>query len=138
MGTGVELLATKKVGIKSGISPASYTVNGLKFNDGSTLNADAIIWCTGFKSTDVRHSLSEILGDGAEAIQNKMDGTWGVDAEGEVRGLWKRHIGVDNFWVFAGGAHQHRWYSKVLALQIKGALENILPKPYIDTPAVGV
>ncbi|KAM3067350.1 hypothetical protein ACMFMF_009842 [Clarireedia jacksonii] len=40
--------------------------------DGSTLNADAIIWCTGFKNLDIRPGLSEILGGGAEHIQNKM------------------------------------------------------------------
>ena len=134
IGTGIELLSTKKVGIKSGVSPASYTPSGLRFSDGSILDADAIVWCTGFRGTDLRHGLPEILGDGAEDIQKKMDATWGVDAEGEVRGLWKRHAKVENFWVFAGGTHQHRWYSKVMALQIKGALEGILPKPYIDVP----
>ncbi|KAF4629510.1 hypothetical protein G7Y89_g8635 [Cudoniella acicularis] len=135
MGTGVELLATKKVGIKSGVSPESYTASGLKFGDGSTLDADAIIWCTGFGDADVRQGVSSILGDGAEAIQNKMEATWGVDAEGEVRGLWKRHADVDNFWVMGGGTAQHRWYSKVVALQIKGALEGIFPRAYRDVPA---
>jgi len=130
IGTGVELLATKKVGIKSGVSPVSYTASGLKLTDGSTLDADAIIWCTGFKDVDIRQDLSAILGDGAEAIQGKMDGTWGVDAEGEIRGLWKRHQKVDNFWIFSGGAAQHRYYSKVVALQIKGILEGILPEAY--------
>ncbi|CZR63123.1 related to flavoprotein involved in K+ transport [Phialocephala subalpina] len=134
IGTGVELLATKKVGIKSGVSPTSYTDSGLKFTDGSTLDADAIIWCTGFRGIDIRQGLSGILGDGAEAIQNKMDATWGADAEGEVRGLWKRHANVDNFWIFGGGTAQHRWYSKVIALQIKGILEGILPEAYRDVP----
>lgn len=134
IGTGVELLATKKVGIKTGIIPASYTASGLKFEDGSTLDADAIIWCTGFKDRDARQSISRILGDGAEAIQNEMDATWGVDAEGEVRGLWKRHANVDNFWIIAGGTAQHRWYSKLVALQIKGALEGILPEAYRAAP----
>jgi hypothetical protein len=134
IGTGVELLATKKVGIKSGVSPASYTANGLKFTDGTTLDSDAIIWCTGFKDVNIRQGLFDILGGGAEIIQNKMDSTWGVDAEGEIRGLWKRHANVDNFWVFGGGTAQHRWYSKVIALQIKGILEGILPEAYRDVP----
>jgi hypothetical protein len=135
IGSGIELLVTEKVGIKSGVSPASYTSSGLKFSDGSTLDADAIIWCTGFKDVDVRHSIFEILGDGAEAIQNKMDATWSVDAEGEVRGMWKRHANVDNFWIMGGGTAQHRWYSKVVALQIKGALEGILPAAYREVYA---
>ena len=134
IGTGVELLCTKKVGIKSGVSPVSYTSSGLRFSDASKLDADAIVWCTGFNGTDLRHNLSDILGEGAEVIQDRMDSTWGVDAEGEIRGLWKRHAKVENFWVFAGGTHQHRWYSKVIALQIKGALEGILPRPYLEVP----
>jgi hypothetical protein len=136
IGKGVELLCTKKVGIKSGVSPTSYTSNGLRFSDGNILDADTLIWCTGFGDVDVRHSICEILGDGADDIQNKMDATWGVDMEGEVRGLWKRHTNIENFWVFAGGTHQHRWYSKVIALQIKGALEGILPKPYTEMPTI--
>jgi hypothetical protein len=135
IGTGIELLTTKKVGIKSGVSPVSYTARGLKFSDGSMLNADAIIWCTGYGDVDVRHSITDILGHGAEAIGKKMDATWGVDAEGEIRGLWKRHANVDNFWIMGGGTAQHRWYSKVMALQIKGALEGILPEAYRDVPA---
>jgi hypothetical protein len=134
IGTGVELLATKKVGIKSGVTPVAYTANGLKFSDGSTLDADAIIWCTGFGDVDIRKDLPGMLGDGAEAIQSKVEATWGVDAEGEIRGLWKRHEKVDNFWIFAGGAAQHRYYSKLIALQIKGALEGILPEAYRDVP----
>ncbi|KAH8646369.1 hypothetical protein BGZ60DRAFT_465011 [Tricladium varicosporioides] len=132
IGTGIELLATRKVAIKSGFVPVSYTTGGIELSDGSILEADAIIWCTGFKDKDVRQSITDILGDGSEAIQNKMEATWGVDTEGEIRGLWRRHANVDNFWVFSGGAAQHRWYSRVIALQIKGALQRILPEAYRD------
>lgn len=130
MGHGVDLLTSGKVQIRSGVSPGEYTSTGLKLSDGSLVNADAIVWCTGFGNVDLRHNLSEILGEGSDVIQNDMDATWGVDAEGEVRGLWKRHPNVDNFWILAGGAHQQRWYSKVVALQLKAALEGILPEPY--------
>ncbi|PQE06767.1 flavin-containing monooxygenase protein [Rutstroemia sp. NJR-2017a BBW] len=134
IGSGVELLATKKVDVKAGVYPVSYTTNGVKLSDGSTVDADAIIWCTGFKDVDIRQDISEMLGDGAEAIRSKMDATWGVDSEGEIRGLWKRHEKVDNFWIFAGGTAQHRYYSKVVALQLKGALEGVLYEAYRDLP----
>lgn len=47
IGTCVELLSSKKVGIRAGVSPVACTPRGLQLNDGSTLNADAVVWCTG-------------------------------------------------------------------------------------------
>ena len=135
MGPGIDLIATKKVGIKSGVSPTGYTPEGLQLSDGTYLTADAIIWCTGFGSGDGRKGISDALGIGSEQIVGKMEPLWGVDAEGEVRGLYKRGLYQDNVWVLAGGTTAHRFYSKVIALQIKGLLEGLLSEPYRETPA---
>ncbi|KAK2055329.1 FAD/NAD(P)-binding domain-containing protein [Colletotrichum caudatum] len=134
MGDGIDLIANKEVGIRSGVVPEAYTPEGLLLSDGSALETDAVVWCTGFGSTDGRTHLPDALGAGHEAIAGKLEPTWGVDAEGEVRGLWKRQTGVDNLWMFAGGTAQHRWFSKVIAQQIKGVLEGILPEAYRRTP----
>ncbi|EFQ31574.1 hypothetical protein CGRA01v4_01474 [Colletotrichum graminicola] len=134
MGKGIELISKKKVGIRSGVVPKAYTSEGLLLSDGSTLETDAVVWCTGFGDLDGRKRLSSELGAGYEAIASKLEPTWGSDAEGEVRGLWKRHAGVDNLWMFAGGTGQHRWFSKVIAQQIKGVLEGFLPDAYRRTP----
>ncbi|KZL72461.1 flavin-containing monooxygenase [Colletotrichum tofieldiae] len=134
MGKGIELITTKKVGIRSGVVAKAYTAEGLLLSDGSMLETEAIIWCTGFGNVDGRKDLSDVLGVGAEAIASKLEPTWGVDAEGEIRGLWKRHPGVDSLWIFSGGTSQHRWFSKVIAQQIKGVLESILPDAYRRTP----
>ncbi|KAL0941338.1 flavin-containing monooxygenase [Colletotrichum truncatum] len=136
MGKGIELITTRKVGIRSGLVPTAYTADGLILSDGSEVKTDAVVWCTGFGNLDVRHSLPSILGEGTEAFASKMEGTWGVDAEGEIRGLWKRQPNVENLWVFAGGTAQHRWFSKVIAQQIKGTLVGILPEAYRKTPDV--
>ncbi|KXH61080.1 hypothetical protein CNYM01_13113 [Colletotrichum nymphaeae SA-01] len=138
MGSGIELITTKKVGIRSGVVPKSYTSNGLVLSDDSTLEADAVVWCIGFGNVDGRKNLPDTLGIGAEDIARRLEPTWGVDAQGEIRGLWKRHPGVDNLWMFAGGTAQHRWFSKVIALQIKGILEGILPDAYRRTPEAPV
>jgi hypothetical protein len=130
IGTGIELLSTGKVGIKSGVTPISYMENGLNLSDGSKLVCDAVIWCTGFSSVDIRPSITGILGAGSEALAASMDATWGIDAEGEVRGLWKRQTNVKNLYVISGGGAQHRWFSKVVGLQLKGALKGILPDAY--------
>ncbi|KAF4886350.1 putative indole-3-pyruvate monooxygenase YUCCA3 [Colletotrichum fructicola] len=136
MGKGIELITTGQVGIRSGVVPAGYTADGVLLSDGSEVKTDAVVWCTGFGNLDVRKSLPDILGKGAEQFASKMESTWGVDAEGETRGLWKRQPDVDNIYVFAGGTGQHRWFSKVIALQIKGMLEGIFPEAYRRTPGV--
>ncbi|CAN9247702.1 unnamed protein product [Alternaria alternata] len=134
MGPGVDLITKKQVGIKSGVVPVAYKPKGIVLSDESILVADAIIWCTGFDSGDGRKGIAEALGEGGEVIANKMEPLWGVDLEGEVRGLYKRGLYQDNVWVIAGGTTAHRFYSKIIALQIKGLMEGLLPKPYRETP----
>ncbi|GKU06592.1 unnamed protein product [Fusarium langsethiae] len=140
---GTELLAQGRAGIKAGVDPVAFTETGLQFSDGSTTDADAAIWCTGFADRDVRDTVVEILG-GDEGVQDenivgphdiaaRLDATWGVDSEGEIRGMWKRHLPLKNYWVIGGFTQQHRWYSRVLALQIKAALEGVLPEAYRES-----
>jgi hypothetical protein len=102
----------------------------LRLSDGTTLQSDAVIFCTGFRDLDARVVVADILGEGGEFVRDGMEATFGVDAEGEIRGMWKRHAGVENFYVMGGGAGYQRWYSKLIALQIKGALEGILPEAH--------
>ncbi|CRK23763.1 hypothetical protein BN1708_013796 [Verticillium longisporum] len=133
MGTGgVDLIVSGTAKVRSGVTPVSYTSTGLRLSDGTLMEGDSLIWCTGFE-TDTRKELGAILGEGADVVASKMDAMLGVDGEGELRGLWKRHGGVDGLWVLSGGAGQHRWYSNVVGLQVKGWLEGILPDAYRDT-----
>lgn len=122
------LIADGKVGVKSGVEISSLSEGGLRFEDGSTLDADAVIWCTGFCDTDTRGVASEVIGT---QLADRLEPTWGLDTEGEVRGMWKRS-GVDRFWVMGGYTQQHRWHSRTLALQIKADLEGVLPEPYLQ------
>lgn len=119
------LLTQKKVGFVASVEPREYTNTGLRLSDGTTLEADAVIWCTGFSDKDVRQTVKDIL-----KISLPVDTTWGVNEEGDIRGMWKRHSRVSNFWVMGGYTQQHRWFSKLLALQIKAELEGILPAAY--------
>lgn len=135
---GVNLIAEGKSSVKANVEPVTYTVSGLRLSDGSDLDTDAVIWCTGFADKNVRETSAEILGgnDQARDIASRLDATWGLDAEGEIRGMWKRHLNVENFWVMGGFTSQHRWHSRTLALQIKAAIEGILPPAYRATPQV--
>ena len=102
--------------VRGNVEPVEYTETGLRLSDGSTLDADAIIWCTGFANMNFRDTAPEMLGV-AEAVDPHngdvygpaeiaacLDTSWGMDAEGELRGIGKRHLRMDNFWVIGGAA----------------------------------
>ncbi|KAI6782819.1 uncharacterized protein J7T54_000962 [Emericellopsis cladophorae] len=130
MDVGVtQLIADKKVSLKTLVEPKAFTKTGLEFSDGSALDADAVIWCTGFDDMDVKKNVTDMLGGenvkvedgqlGPKELASRLDTTWGIDAEGEIRG---------------GYTQLHRFHSQTLALQIKAELEGILPPPYLKTP----
>ncbi|KAK1658747.1 hypothetical protein BDP55DRAFT_564527 [Colletotrichum godetiae] len=153
---GTALISEGKAGVKANVEPVAFTATGLKFSDGSTLDADAVVWCTGFADRDARKTAAEILGASATNEVNKtsgedqhghggvlgpreiaarLDATWGLDSEGEVRGVWKRQSRLENYWIMGGDTRLQRWHSRTLALQIKADLAGILPPAYLDTPA---
>ena len=149
VGPAVKLIADGKVAVKSGVEPKGFTATGLVMSDGSTVDADAVVWCTGFADRDVRGTAAGILGgaDGEGStsttgkdvlgpwdVATRLDATWGVDAEGEIRGMWKRHLRMENYWVMGGHLPLQRWNSRALAQQIKASIEGILPPAYRDTP----
>ncbi|KAH7026715.1 uncharacterized protein B0I36DRAFT_424358 [Microdochium trichocladiopsis] len=148
---GTKLIVDGHVKVTAGVEPVAYTSTGVKFSDGSTMDVDAIIWCTGYSDTNVQEVALEILGGGSTTngtsaggsgdvlgpaeIAARVEPTWAVDLEGEIRGLWKRHAQLDdNFWITGGYTSLHRWHSRTLALQIKAALEGILPPAYRKVP----
>ncbi|KAI0110662.1 FAD/NAD(P)-binding domain-containing protein [Hypoxylon sp. NC0597] len=152
IGAGVNLVSEGKVTVKGGVAPVAYTEKGLRFSDGSTVDADVVVWCTGFADHDARTTIADILGGSHESttatstsnvdgntlspqdVAARLDATMGLDGEGEVRGMWKRHLRLDNYWIMGGHMQLQRWWSRVLAQQIKLALEGILPPAYRDTP----
>ena len=72
--------------MKSDSAPKSYAPTGLEFNDSSTLDADVIVFCTGFE-TNLRKTAKRIVG---EKIANELEDFFGVDEEGEIIGAWKQ------------------------------------------------
>lgn len=146
---GTKLLAEGKVTVKGGVEPIAFTPTGVLFSDNTRIDADAVVWCTGFRDKNAQSTAAEILGANAMTVNSnldpkhilgpqdiaaRLDPTWGLDTEGEVRGMWKRHVRIDNYWTMGGYTQQHRWHSRTLALQIKAALEGVLPSAYRKTP----
>ncbi|KAF4534147.1 Flavin-containing monooxygenase [Lasiodiplodia theobromae] len=108
----------------------SFTEKGLRFPDGSELEADVIVYATGFVG-NVRYAATEIVG---KEIGARLDDFWGVDKEGELRGISKPMVGQKNVWYMGGDTRYARYSSRYLALQIKADIEGETLDVYRKTP----
>ena len=99
------------IGLKNDSVIEEFTKTGLKFEDGSTLDADLVVFATGFG--DYRDGFRKIL---SEELGGKVKQIWGLDDACEVRGAW-RDIGVDNLWCMMGNLAMCRYHSRHVALR---------------------
>ncbi|KAI0757757.1 FAD/NAD(P)-binding domain-containing protein [Daedaleopsis nitida] len=116
-----KMLIDGKIKLKNDSVIKRYTKTGFEFEDGSTVDADVIMFATGFSSPMI--TVAKLLG---EDIAARVQPAWGVDGEGEMNTAW-RDTGVDNFWFMMGNLMWCRFHSKHLALQIKAIEEGIIP-----------
>ncbi|KAH0145305.1 flavin-containing monooxygenase, partial [Aureobasidium melanogenum] len=128
-GSVASVFKSGKLKVKSGILPVSFTRTGLRFQDGSEVHADVIVLATGFRS-NLRESVAAIIGS---STANHLDDFFGLDAEGEIRGLAKP-IGHPGIWYFGGGTAHARFLSRVLAMQIAADVRGKPFVPYTATP----
>ncbi|GBE77698.1 FAD/NAD-P-binding domain-containing protein [Sparassis crispa] len=103
-----ELIESGQVKVKQGVEPKRFTENGLGFTDDTELDADVIIWATGY--VDPRESLKTIFGDNVIGQTSEL---WGLDEEYEIRGSY-RSSGYPGLWYGAGGFDASRFLSKQL------------------------
>jgi len=119
-----QMIIDGRIKLKSGVNIANLTENGVKFDDGREIPADIIILCTGFG--DFRAPVRKLCGD---EITDKIQNTWGLNAEGEINSTW-RDCGVPDMYFMSGNLALGRYYSKHLALQIKAVEEGIMGQRY--------
>jgi len=108
-----ELITSGKVAIRQGVEPVSFTETGIAFNDGTELQADAVIFATGY--TSWRDRMKDIFDP---EVMNSTKEIWGLDEEDEMCGAY-RPTGHPAFWFAAGDFADSRFCSKQLALHIK-------------------
>ena len=108
-----QLIADKKIKIKQGQEVKSIKSHSLVLTDDSVLEADEIVFATGYQN--MRETARKIFGD---ELADQVHDVWGFDDEGETRGMW-RPSGHPGFWFFGGNLALCRFYSRLLALQIK-------------------
>jgi putative flavoprotein involved in K+ transport len=112
--------------------------DGLVLEDGTKLEADLIVYATGYGS--MNGWAADLIG---QEVADRVGKCWGLGSdttkdpgpwEGEQRNMWKptRQPGL---WFHGGNLHQSRHYSLYLALQLKARMEGIAT-PVYGTPEV--
>ncbi|KAH7069165.1 hypothetical protein BKA63DRAFT_102280 [Paraphoma chrysanthemicola] len=114
-----QLIIDGKIKVKQGQELAQILPNGIEFADGSTLDADEIVFATGYQN--MRTQARSIFGD---EVADRVGDVWGLDEEGEFRTMWQRS-GHPGLWFMGGNLAISRYYSRLLALQIKAIEEGI-------------
>jgi putative flavoprotein involved in K+ transport len=95
---------------------AGLTDSGVLLDDGSTVDADLVVFATGYEPPTA--AARQLLGD---EIANQLGEFASVGDDGEYGSLWRR-TGVEGLWFMVALSIEHgRFYSKHLALQIAAA-----------------
>ncbi|KAI0409490.1 hypothetical protein F4802DRAFT_593135 [Xylaria palmicola] len=114
-----QLIIDGKVKVKHGQGVAEILSNGIRLDDGTELQADEIVCATGYQN--MRTMTEAIFG---EDVASKVGNVWGFDEEGEERIMWRRS-GHPGLWLHGGNLAMCRWFSRIVALQIKAQLEGL-------------
>ena len=111
-----------RIRLRSNVGIDHIEPDGVVLTDGSRLDADVLIYATGFGpmeqwaaeliSPEVAEKVGKVWGYGSNTINDP--GPW----EGELRNMWKP-TRQDGLWFHGGNLAQARFYSRVLALQLK-------------------
>ena len=99
-----------------------FTTNGLKFENGSELETDVVVFCTGFvyyyyyyfffvlgsdgfslllllkRLSDTRDAVRKVCGN---EVADKIKPLWGLNEEGEINGCY-RDLGYQGLWYIMG------------------------------------
>lgn len=115
-----QLIVDGKIKVKQGQEVVEVLPRGLKFADGTELEADEVVFATGYQN--MKTQARAIFGDKVAA---RLGDVWGIDESGELRAL-SRDSGHPGFWYHGGNLAICRYLSRVLALQIKAQLEGLV------------
>ena len=125
-----ELVADGKIKLAHG-QVTEVTPTGLKLDDGTELDADLIVFATGYSS--MNGWAAQLI---SQEVADKVGKCWGLGSdtpkdpgpwEGELRNMWKP-TQQEALWFHGGNLHQSRHYSQFLAIQLKARMEGV-PTP---------
>ncbi|KAF9522144.1 hypothetical protein CPB83DRAFT_899868 [Crepidotus variabilis] len=116
---GSQHIIDGKIKLKNDSQIKEFTKTGIKFDNDSELEADVVVFCTGY--IDSGSTMRKIFGD---AIAEGVGETFGLNKEGETKGLY-RQLKYKGLYSMMGNFPMCRFYSKHVALQIKAMEEGI-------------
>ncbi|OWU82932.1 hypothetical protein ATO6_21615 [Oceanicola sp. 22II-s10i] len=107
-----ELLIKGEIGLLDYDRIESFSPEGARLKDGSTVPADVIVLATGYlgQSELVRRTMGQ-------AVVDRLGPVWGLGEDGELNNICRR-TPQKNLWFIAGGLSHARIRSRYLALQI--------------------
>ncbi|KAI0021591.1 hypothetical protein F4780DRAFT_270744 [Xylariomycetidae sp. FL0641] len=117
-----QLIIDGRIKVRHGHGVAAITPTGLRLDDGSELQADEIVCATGYQNMCTATEM--IFGPD---VAQKVGNVWGFDEEGETRTMWRRS-GQPGLWLHGGNLAMCRYFSRLVALQIKAQLEGMAPE----------
>ncbi|OJJ07342.1 hypothetical protein ASPVEDRAFT_177891 [Aspergillus versicolor CBS 583.65] len=110
-----QLIIDGHIKVKQGVEISQVLAHGLRFADGTELQADEVILATGYQN--MRTQTRRLFGD---ETADSVGDVWGFDENSEMRGIW-RPSGHRGLWFMGGNLAVSRYYSRILGLQIKAA-----------------
>jgi cation diffusion facilitator CzcD-associated flavoprotein CzcO len=116
------LIADGKIKLAQGSGLAEFTADGIRLEDGRTLEADLVVLATGYRN--MRETARRLFGD---EVADRLPTVLGIGEDGEIGGLYRR-TGHPAFWYMGGPLAWVRIYSKHLALQITAKQAAISPR----------
>jgi putative flavoprotein involved in K+ transport len=133
---GSDLIARGEVRVVSGRGVRAVAPRALVLEDGTELPADLVVACTGYRS--MHETVAAIVSrEAADAVGP----CWGLGSglpgdpgpwQGELRNMWKP-TAVEGLWFHGGNLALSRFYSRILALQLKARAAG-LPTPVWGRP----
>jgi putative flavoprotein involved in K+ transport len=133
-----QLIIDGEIKVKSGVEIETLTESGIRFADGSEIEADAIIQSTGFQS--MHEVVASIV---SREVADAIGTCWGLGSgtrhdpgpwHGELRNMYKP-VAQENLWFQGGNLALQRFFSKFVAMQIKARMAGI-PTPVYSTPLI--
>jgi cation diffusion facilitator CzcD-associated flavoprotein CzcO len=115
-----QLIVDGKIKVKQGQEIAEILPHSIKFADGTHLDADELVFATGYMNMRTQARL--VFGD---EVGDRVNYVWGLNEEGEIRTMWQKS-GHPGLWFMGGNLALSRYYSRILALQIKSVEENLM------------
>jgi putative flavoprotein involved in K+ transport len=129
-----QLIIDGEIKVKSGVDIERLTEGGIRFVDGTEIEAEVVIQATGFQS--LHEMIAQIV---SREVGDRIGKCWGLGSgtrndpspwHGEPRNMYKPVV-QENMWIQGGNLALSRIFSKFVALQIKARMEGV------ETPVYG-